>query len=89
MSWACGLPKPMEGVIFSQPCLAWPVKFDNLCIERCKADGRAHDTARRQGMMSSSVCDGGGLKTHAGKRQKSGAVVSSRTKAKAAERTVQ
>jgi len=83
MSWACGLPKPMEGVIFSQPCLAWPVKFDSLCIERCKADGRTHDTARRQEMMSSSVCDGEGLKIRPGsKRQKSGAVTSSAAKPK-------
>ena len=30
----CGLdmPKPIEGVIFSHPCLAWPVKFEILCI---------------------------------------------------------
>lgn len=24
--------KPAEGAIFSQPCRAWPVKFDILCI---------------------------------------------------------
>ena len=30
----CGLdmPKPIEGVIFSHPCRAWPVKLEILCM---------------------------------------------------------
>lgn len=26
------MPKPIEGVIFSQPWRAWPVKFEILCM---------------------------------------------------------
>ena len=34
MSCWCGrdMPKPIEGVIFSQPWRAWPVKFEILCM---------------------------------------------------------
>jgi hypothetical protein len=37
MSCWCGrdMPKPIEGVIFSQPWRAWPVKFDILCMALC------------------------------------------------------
>lgn len=32
MSWWWGRPKPIAGVILSQPWRAWPVKLEILCI---------------------------------------------------------
>ena len=59
------MPKPIEGVIFSQPWRAWPVKFWILCMtelwmgERGQACGQM---ARVDSVGSGSGAEGGKAK---------------------------
>ena len=56
------MPKPIEGVIFSQPWRAWPVKFEILCMSG-RGVGMQDQACKQMARVDSVVEESEGMMT--------------------------